>query len=153
MINKGVLLALIFYCAGLQASQDRIIQVNKKGDLIGLPTQYLPAHIDMENNTLRIAKNKLRMPTCLSKYFAFNEPYTLKVTSSWSHQRSSLPPYINFKIEPTGRDYAYSILFGLEGLALLEAQVITYPDDVTRTLHTVALSDVCTKAIHDGYVN
>ncbi len=152
MIRNIALLFMLLFCSGLQAHQDRIIQVMENGNLDGLPKQYQPASINTKSATISIAQNTIVLPPCLSKYFAFNDIYTLQVTSSWYHERSSLPPYINFKIQPKNKDHAYSILFGLDDLSVIEAQVITYPNKGTTAFHTIAFDKHCQKDINGAYV-
>lgn len=151
MIKKVALLSLILFCSGLQAHQERIIQVKGNGELDGLPEQYQPANIDLKNRVIAIAKNEFAMPLCISKYFSFNEEYTLKISSSWYHKRTGLPPYINFKINPKDKDHAYSLLLGLDDLKVIEAKVLTYPKPGKIAFHTVAFDDRCLKAIENGY--
>ena len=152
-MQKYFLILIVFaiFSAQAMAHQDRIIQVAKDGSMTGLPETYLPAKIDLENMAITIARTTFNMPPCVSKYFADYD--NLEVTSSWYHTRSTLPPYINFKISPKGKDFEYSLLFGLDDLKPISFGVITHPHEQAIAFHQIEIGDRCTKEISSSYVS
>ena len=151
MIKRACLVISLLLCSSVFAHQDRIITLESNGDLTGLPEQYLPANFNEKTHTLSIAKNTFAMPVCISKYFSFSPDSTLKITSSWYHQRSILPPYINFKISPNDKDYAFSLLIGLDDLAVIEATVTTYFSKNSGAFHQIKIDERCQEAIKNSY--
>ncbi|WP_044615846.1 hypothetical protein [Gynuella sunshinyii] len=131
--------------------QDRIIQVGSDGGLIGLPDEYLPASINVREGQISIGGTTLNMPPCVFKYFQDHESYDLSVTSSWYHQRSSLPPYIQFKVSPKNKDFEYSLLFALKGLKVIDFEVITHPNKGVTSFHTIDIGERCKKSIERAY--
>jgi len=117
-----------------------------------LPERYLPARIDLKKNTISIANVAFNMPVCVSKYFVNPDSYSLLVTSSWYHQRSNLPPYINFNISPKNKDFEYSLLFELDSLKVIKFQVITHPNSHVTAFHNIDIGAHCTKLINSSYV-
>jgi hypothetical protein len=122
----------------LQAHQDTIIQV-KDTKLIGLPKDYAPAELDTKAFRLRIGRHAMTFSPFLKSLFV--EPYDLRMSASWYHERSILPPYLKLSIQPKKKDFSYSILFNLETLEVIELSVtLRVSDSVSRHL-PVALSD------------
>lgn len=153
---KKTFLILIFHtfiCTQAMAHQDTIIQVDKNGNMKGLPENYQPAKIDLENMAITIANTTFNMPPCVSKYFKNPESYELQVFSSWYHDSSILPPYINFKIIPKGKSWEYSLLFGLDDIKPIEFQVFTHPNELETYFHPIEIGDQCTKAIGSSYIS
>lgn len=148
-----LLLFLLGFGTNVVAHQDKIIHVSKRGDLTGLPEEYLPANIDLDKMVISIEKNVFTLPICVSKYFKDHNDYKLLVTSSWYHQRSTLPPYINFRIIPEGKDFEYSLLFGLGNLKVIELQVLTHPNKNTTLYHKIEINNHCRKAISESYAS
>jgi len=141
----------MFLSAPIMAHQDRILDLSEKGEITGLPDEYLPAKIELNNKVISIGEVTFTMPPCVSKYFENLESYNLRVTSSWYHQRSILPPYINFNVIPKNKDFSYSLLFGLEDLKVIEFQVITHPSKDVTAYHKVAITEHCIKSIGNSY--
>lgn len=146
-----LLIILAFCNAQAFAHQDTIITVDKTGNMEGLPEAYLPANIDLDKNSISIANNQFDMPRCVSKYFAHHESHKLHVTSSWYHQRSILPPYINFKISPKGKDFEYSLMFELDTLEVIQFQVITHPNEKTTSFHKIDIDTRCSSSIESSF--
>ena len=153
---KKTLLILIFHafvCAQAMAHQDRIIHVDKNGNMEGLPEKYHPAKIDLENMAITIAKTTFNMPPCVSKYFEDHESYELRVTSSWYHNTSILPPYINFIIIPKGKSWEYRLVFELDDIKPIEFHVFIHKNERITSRHLIKIGEHCTKAIGRSYIS
>lgn len=151
MVRIAFLFHLIVFSLHAYAHEDTIIRVLEGGVLEGLPEQYSPAKIDLNNKVISIGKTKFYMPPCVFKYFNDHDDYRLEVTGSWYHQRSILPPYISFNIFPKEKYFAYSLLFGLDDLRVIEFKVITLPSENVRYLHKIEIDELCAKSINDSY--
>ncbi|MBL4623583.1 MAG: hypothetical protein JKY42_00305 [Flavobacteriales bacterium] len=147
-----LLTIIVIFSTQILAHQDRIIEVSKSGNMVGLPERYLPAKIDLNKSTISIGRAVFNMPICVSKYFANPDSYKMLVTSSWYHQRWKLPPYINFNIAPKGKDFEYSLLFELDNLMVIKFQVITKNNEQVKEFHKIDISEHCTKSIGSSYV-
>jgi len=148
-----ILIFHAFICTQAMAHQDTIIQVDKNGNMEGLPENYQPAKIDLENMAITIATTTFNMPPCVSKYFKNPKSYELQVSSSWYHDSSNLPPYINFKIIPKGKSWEYTLIFRLDDIKPIEFWVFTYPNERETYLHPIKIRDQCTKAIGSSYIS
>lgn len=151
---KRISLFLVLTMLGVSASahKDSIINVNPDGELLGLPNEFSPARLDLGVNTITIGQRVLTMPPCVAKYFARPESYDLMVTSSWYHQRSTLPPYINFRVKPKNKDFEYELLFSMNDLKPISFQVVTRPDARSLNYHTVEIGE-CRAAMEKATVS
>jgi len=128
------------------AHQDKIIEI-KDGKLIGLPDQYNPANINLEELSLQIGNNKLIFPTCLSKYFTENEQYSLNSSSSWYHDLSRFPPYILLTVEPKNKIYSYQLLFNLDTLNPIQVEKRIRESERITTSEKLEISKECLETI------
>ncbi|WP_231614119.1 hypothetical protein, partial [Pseudoalteromonas sp. NZS71_1] len=112
----------IFYSSFLFAHKDTGVKIQDDGVLIGLPQKYEPASFDRKSLTLQIADKKLIMPECLSKYFGDNSTfmYSLDISSSWYHNLTRLPPYLNMTITPDNQNIEYTIRFNMNTLEVMK---------------------------------
>ena len=150
-IISFTIILLLFFCSGALAHRDRIIHLSESGDLEGLPEQYLPARLNLDTMTFQIGNTTLNFPVCISKYFPLDKDYRIKITSSWYHKKSSLPSYINLKISPNEKDFAFSLLFELDTLKPIKFRVFTYNNDNSYHMHELKIDDDCQEDINSSY--
>ncbi len=134
------------------AHQDTIIQLDESGHMKGLPDEYSPAQIDFEKELISIGNTTMQMPPCIFKYFSDRQSYDLKITSSWYHQRSTLPPYISFKVSPLSKDYEYKLLLSLQDLQPIKFEIITHESENSWIHHEIRIGEQCLKALEKSYV-
>jgi hypothetical protein len=146
--NLFILLGLITFTHLCAAHEDTGIVLGPKGELKGLPEQYLPA--SLQNNKIIIGKHELNMPECVAKYFSNSANYDLLISSSWYHNKSLLPPYINFKIKPKNKDYEFGLLFGLDDLSPIQFTVVTHASQTEFSSHPLELSKQCQTEIRNA---
>jgi len=103
--------------------QDRILEIDEDGNIIGLPEEYCPAKFDIGKNYLKINDKELRFPNCINYYFNIHDKPKLRLSASWYHSKETLPYYLNFDISQKNKDYGYSILVDLETLELIHINV------------------------------
>jgi hypothetical protein len=99
--------------------QDRILKIDKNGNIIGLPKKFMPAQFDLNKNRLRINNKEIIFPKCISTYYEEHKNPKLLLTASWYHPKTSLPYYLNFQIKDSSVGYGYHILIDLETLELI----------------------------------
>ena len=148
LLQTLVWVVLSFGCPCLvHAHMDRIIEL-KDTALVGLPKEYGPAELDLKTFRLRIAKREMIFSPYLTNLFA--QPYDLKITASWYHDASILPPYINLCIQPKQKDYSYGLLLNLRTLELIELAVTLKRSDSSTWRLPVALNKRWKKEIQDS---
>jgi len=113
------LISFLFLANLNTVHQDRILKIDKNGNIIGLPKKFMPAQFDLNKNRLRIHDKEIIFPKCVSTYFKEHKNPKLLLTASWYHQKSPLPYYIHFQITDDSVDYGYNILIDLETLELI----------------------------------
>ena len=127
------------------AHEDTIIEV-KETKLIGLPEEYQPAELDLENKLLRIADNQIILPDCLIQYLPINNN-DARVLASWYHDnRSGLPPYLNITGINQDKPIKYWVLFDMNTLELISITRITQINN-NEFQYTPVENDKCTKKI------
>jgi len=92
--------------------------------LIGLPDKYAPAEFDLKSRRLRIGSRVITLGGVLDTLF--EEPCDVRVSASWYHEGSSLPPYILISLYPRGREQHYEILLALAALHVIKADVVLH---------------------------
>jgi hypothetical protein len=124
--------------SALQAHEDTIIQL-KGTNLVGLPKNYAPAELDMRAFRLRIGSRAMNFSPYLRCFF--DEPYELRISASWYHERSTLPPYLLLHIQPKKKkDFSYGILFNMDTLDVIEVSVTLRVSDTSSRDFSIALS-------------
>ena len=123
----------------LQAHEDTIIQL-KGTNLVGLPKSYAPAELDMKAFRLRIGSHAMTFSPFLKSLF--DEPHEIRISASWYHERSTLPPYLLLHIQPKKKmDFSYSVLINMDTLDVIEVSVTLRKSDTTSRDLPVALSE------------
>ena len=134
------------------AHKDTGIKLDKSGQLIGLPKEYLPAKFELENFTLSIANNQLTLPECISKFLVNNK---LSFSSSWYHTRSSLPPYFNINASSYSQNIEYTFMLNMDTLELIDAYQLPLnrgTAGVRYSFEPIELSVNCVKSIRGSLV-
>jgi len=125
--------------AAVHGHRDLIIQL-QGGKLVGLPRRYEPATLDLRSFRIQIrGKGKEFSPFLKS---LFQEPYDLRLSASWYHERSILPPYLLVRISPKGESYSHEILFDLDALQLIHVERVVREAHGTIRHRPVALSNL-----------
>ena len=100
--------------------KDTPLQIDKNGNIIGLPNEYSPAKFDEAEKILQIRNRIIVFPECITEYFEENKNTKLNLSASWYHSKDIMPFYLNFEISDYSTDYSYSILINLETLELIK---------------------------------
>jgi hypothetical protein len=150
-ISLFIFFLLFSFSITALAHVDRIINI-KNGELIGLPEKYQPAFLDLQNKSLRIGNNKFEFPPCISKYFPNGNQYDIKITSSWYHDLSEMPPYLSILIQPLGKDYGFDLLFNMDTLKLIKIEIVIHESNKVTSYHQVLIDKMCMKSINNSYV-
>lgn len=139
-----VLLSFLFLGHTTTFHQDRILKIDKKGNIVGLPKQFTPAKFDLATKKLRIKDKEVLFPKCLSYYFEQHRNPKLNLSASWYHEKRVLPYYLNFQIDEKDSNYGYTILINLETLELIYVNKCIYDGD---TIHNpkIDLGEKCIK--------
>ncbi|CAM4451175.1 hypothetical protein [Pseudoalteromonas maricaloris] len=134
------------------AHRDTGIKLQKSGQLIGFPKEYLPATFELENFALSIANNKLTLPECVSKFLVNNK---LSFSSSWYHTRSTLPPYFNIKASSYSQNIEYTFMLNMDTLELIDAYQLPLNRStagIRYSLEPIELPASCVKIIRGSLV-
>jgi hypothetical protein len=150
-----LIVCLVACAMPCDAHVDTIIQLRGK-TLVGLPSQYSPAELDLEAFRLRVGRHVMQFSPLIREFFE-RQPYDLQVLASWYHDDSSshLPPYLVLAITPKGRDYTYHVALALDTLRLLDVSVRLRsskvpPDKFTEETLQIALTDLQKKEIEQS---
>jgi len=139
-MNKKCLIYLFYFslvfCIAVSSHEDKIITL-KNNELIGLPQQYQPAYLDIQNRLLRIKSKQINFSPCISKYFPDDNQFDIKISSSWYHDLSIMPPYISILIQPKGKDYSFDLLFNMDTLKPFEIKIVTKESNKVTSWHKV----------------
>jgi len=115
----SLVLIMTLFINSKSLHQDRILKIDKKGNITGLPKEYMPAKFDKNKNLLRIKDKELELPVCINRFFNIHENPQLQLSASWYHSKEIMPYYLNFEIYQNNKDYTYNILIDLETLKLI----------------------------------
>jgi hypothetical protein len=144
-MNTRLLQLLVWIClflalpSVLYAHKDIIIPL-KGTNMVGLPKNYAPAELDMKALRLRIGSHAMTFSPLLKSFF--DEPYELRISASWYHERSILPPYLLLHIQPKKtKDFSYNILINMDSLDVIELSVTLRESDSTSRDLPIALSE------------
>lgn len=153
-------LSLVFVPVVARAHQDRIIVLQKNGELLGFPSQYQPAKLNLDEMQLRIGKNAINFPPCISKYFEASGDHEIFITSSWYHNTEPfyfgdklippIPRYININLKPREESFSFSLLFNLDTLEPIEFSIETHVSKYKKFDHEILISDMCKKSIRES---
>ncbi|MDQ8004944.1 MAG: hypothetical protein REI64_09110 [Pedobacter sp.] len=114
-----IFLSFLFLSNSNTIHQDKILKIDKKGNIVGLPKQFTPAKFDLATKKLRIKDREVIFPKCLSSYFEQHRNPKVNLSASWYHEKRILPYYLNFEINDKNSNYGYTILINLETLELI----------------------------------
>jgi hypothetical protein len=143
-----ILVAIVIFAHPASAHMDRIIQL-KETQLDGLPEEYMPAVLSLKDNYLRIANRRLNFPDCLVDLLAGEGEADLKITSSWYHDLTEMPPYIELKFHPASNmyGYKYGLLLNMKTLEPIHFQEYTPIENGVQEGES-AMTLACKKEIH-----
>ncbi len=77
-----ILMSFLFLINTDVVHQDTRLQIDNKGNIIGLPKQFNPAKFDWNKKTLRIKNREVIFPKCMNYYFAQNKNTKLNLSAS-----------------------------------------------------------------------
>ena len=98
-------------CGSALAHVETAIRLEGK-TLVGLPSRYSLAELDLEALRLRINGHAMKFSPLMRSFF-IRQPYGSELSASWYHGG---PPYLVLHITPKGRDYSYNLVFELDTL-------------------------------------
>jgi len=143
-----ILICCFYSIQSANAHQDTIIKRAANGALSGLPEQYQPAILSLDESFLQIGSNKIIFPPCIAKYFPSQGEYEVGITASWYHgPMSGLPPYISIKIHPQGKDYSYGLLIDLDTVKPIELKIIIKETKSSTAYHTIEIDKNCESSL------
>ena len=114
-----IVIPFLFLVNSSPKHQDTPLQIDKNGNIIGLPKEFSPAKFDLDKKYLRINDTEIVFPNCLNNYFNNHEKPKINLSASWYHSKELMPYYLNFDISQKNVDYGYTILVDLETLELI----------------------------------
>ena len=137
----------MIFSARVVAHEDTQIELQGT-KLVGLPGRYSPAELDLKTHRLRIGNHVMKISGVLETFF--DEPYDLRVSSSWYHERDLLPPYILLDIHPKTKDYRFQVLLELDTLQLIKASIVLHNASGVTQYLSIALEDFQKKLIQES---
>lgn len=144
-----ILISFLFLTNSNPIHQDTPLQIDKKGNIIGLPKEFSSAKFDLEKGYLKIKDKEIIFPRCLSYYFDIHEKPRLNLSASWYHSKDIMPYYLNFDISEKNKDYGYTILIDLETLELIYVN-ISIEQGTSTYNHRIELDETCLTEYKNG---
>lgn len=114
-----ILISFLFLTNTNVVHQDRILNIDRNGNIIGLPKEFSPAKFDLNKKKLRINNKEIIFPKCLTYYFEEFKNPKLNLSASWYHSKDIMPYYLNLEVSDKNVNYGYTILVDLETLELI----------------------------------
>jgi hypothetical protein len=150
MTSQILCVLCLFLRTPVAAHKDRIILIDN-GKLVGLPDQYQPAYLNLQEKSLQVGTKHIVFPACVSKYFPENNNYTVKITASWYHATTAMPPYLLISIHPSGRNYNYRLLFNLDTPKPLKFEIEIHESESVTAFHQLVIDDICRESIERSF--
>lgn len=132
-VIKLVLLVLAFSLPAY--ARDIRVSIRPDGSVSEIPPKFGPVSVrivDLGQEDpkfqITIGEHQTSLPNCVMRMIRTANQSDIKVTASWDHERSLLPPYISFRFFDAGddpkRDYrsSYDFLFDLQNAKLIQIQ-------------------------------
>ncbi|WP_298500429.1 hypothetical protein [uncultured Algibacter sp.] len=114
-----ILISFLFLPNSNAMHKDTLLQIDKNGNIIGLPKEFSPAKFDLTKKTLRIKDKEIIFPECVSNYFEQHQNPQITLLASWYHSKKIMPYYLTFDISDISVNYGYKIFVDLETLELI----------------------------------
>jgi hypothetical protein len=135
-----ILISFLFLNDSNGMHQDTPLQIDRNGNITGLPKQFGPAKFDLNKKELRLNNKEAVFPKCLRYYFEEHMEPQLNLSASWYHSKDIMPYYLNFDI--SDKNVGYTILIDLETLELIYVNKSTSEGNTTYILK-VELEEKC----------
>ena len=120
-----LLTSLLFLTNANYFHKDRILEIDEKGNITGLPKKFSPAKFDIEKKKLRIKNKAVIFPECIGDYFEKLKKPQLKLTASWYHPKQTMPYYISINVQGEKSKNTHKFLINLETLELIRLSKTT----------------------------
>lgn len=120
---KSIIILLSFFTltnVHTSVHQDTPLELDKQGNICGLPEEFGNAVFNLEKRYLKINDKEIVFPQCIMLYFNIHKNPKLSLSASWYHSKKIMPYYLNFMISQKGKDYTYNVLVNLETLELID---------------------------------
>ena len=115
-----LLLTIFFFISSNRPlHKDTILKIDKKGNILGLPQEYIKPTFNLKNKHLRIKDKKITFPRCVREYFETSNTSNIPVLASWYHSKKIMSYYIKFEIYQEKKARKSEILLNLETLELM----------------------------------
>lgn len=145
------LILLLSLSLTAHAHQDTPIKLEKDGSLTGLPERYGMASFDRNTLTLRIGKNRISLPDCVTEIFSHLDEIDISFSASWYHDPELMPLYIHMDIHSAGASNEYQVFFNLETLEIFEINLVGFlPDQYSREEQDI--SKECQRSILNAII-
>ncbi|MFD2909033.1 hypothetical protein ACFSX9_09815 [Flavobacterium ardleyense] len=131
-----ILISFLFLSNSDVLHKDTSLQLEKNGNIVGLPKSFSPANFDINKKKLRLNNKEIVFPNCVKFYFDEQKNSKLDLSASWYHSKETMPYYLIFNIENKKGSKGYKILVDLETLDLIYVQksktrgITTYNENI-----------------------
>lgn len=155
-MRRTIFVALAIVATSAWAHKDRLLSLTAAGEVPELPTAYRQTRIHIvfaqpEPGALKQFKfvssgRETDLRSCLLKRVPMGTLSHVKLTGSWYHDETTLPPYVNisFTKEPLhGQRGSIDLLFSLKDGSLLKVTEVVPVSSTELQYRTVNLKDGC----------
>ena len=124
---KIILVFIIAVCMTFSTAvhQDRLLKLDKHGDIHGLPKEYAPANFNGSDGVLMLGGKEITFPSCIFQYFQTSSNPDLQLSASWYHSKEIMPYYVKFRSIKKLKGHGYQILIDLKTLEVIQISELT----------------------------
>ncbi|TXE11854.1 hypothetical protein FUA26_07260 [Seonamhaeicola algicola] len=114
-----ILISFIFIADSNLFHKDSILQIDDKGNILGLPKEFNPSKFNLDKKRLLIKDKEIIFPECICNYFEQYKNKKITLLASWNHSKEIMPYYLSFDISDKNSNHGYRIFVDLETLELI----------------------------------
>lgn len=139
-----IIISLLSLSYSIPDHQDTPLEVDKSGNIIGLPEKYQSAKFDFDTRYLRINDAEVTFPDCFEPYFKGSNDNLVYLSASWYHNPEIVPFYLIMELVQEDEEYVYSLMINLETLDFIHLQKVTRTENYV-SYPEVELEKECTE--------
>lgn len=157
-MRRTIFVILAILATSAWAHKDRLLSLTSAGEIPELPTAYAQTRIHIEFAQAQPEPSELKqfkflssgretnLGACLLKRVPMSTLSQVKLTGSWYHDETTLPPYVNISFAKqllNGQRGSIDFLFSLKDASLLKVTEVVPVSSTALQYRTVNLKDGC----------
>jgi len=103
----------------LELKDGKLVAPVEEFDTYKVPEEFLPMEYDAVTHRVRIGRREMKLIPYFTSLFPEDGKYKVRFSTSWYHDLALLPPYLQIRIEPEGRQFHYELLLNMKDLSVI----------------------------------